>query len=215
MPFAAGIVAAAPVVKAGASILPQIGNIFGDIFGGNPRRGGDDPCCPDPHPSGFRAGAAPVPWPRNSSRGGAPPDFRNLGQPSPTGTGRLKDDACDCIPILWQGRRWVIGTIGQRGGFVRVADMPNPQSARWLSVEDLEAAAVSFADLAGLPAPRFPVVEGPIATADREGVQDDPAQSGLIRQRSGPLQAGAITLPSNTILIVGALAAAAFFLVRR
>ncbi len=212
MAFVAAGLAATQTAK---TVLPQIGNIFGKIFGGNPRRGGPDPCCPDPHPSGFKAGAAPSPWPRNSGRSGAPPDFRSLGDPSPGGEGRLKDDACDCIPVLWQGRRWVIGTIGQRGGFVRATDMPDPSAARWLSVEDIEAAAVSFTDLADRPTIGRGIPRGSISTARREGILDDPARSRLVDQRAGPLQAGLLSLPTNTALIVGALVVGIFLLSRR
>lgn len=90
-------------ITAGTTIF-KIGT---DIFGGkaSPRSGGADPCCPD---ALFKGGVTVA----NANVGGAPPDYRDpyFGRPSASGVGRLKDDVCDCIPIPWNGKMWVIDT---------------------------------------------------------------------------------------------------------
>lgn len=97
--------------------------------GQNPRRGGADPCCPPGYdPSGV--------WPRNSNVDGAPPDYRSRGapmeSPSPSGTGRLKDDFCDCIPISYNGRLFVLGEV--RDGKVYTGPPQNRDEGVWVEV---------------------------------------------------------------------------------
>jgi hypothetical protein len=102
-------------------------HLFG--AGGNPRSGGSDPCCPPGYdPS--------EPWPRNANVGGAPPDYRSRGAPmesdSPNG-GRLKDDVCDCIPIMYGGKLYMIGGVSADGG-VRTGIPADRDNAVWVQV---------------------------------------------------------------------------------
>lgn len=101
----------------------------GDLFKGNPRAGGADPCCPPGYP-------LPAPWPSNSNVAGAPPGFRELTQPSPSGTGRLKDDVCDCVPIAWGGRYWAVGEL--RNGGLYPGPIQDPDAAVWVEVSPVD-----------------------------------------------------------------------------
>lgn len=100
------------------------------LLAGNPRAGGADPCCPP----GYNPSGA---WPRNALQGGAPPDYRTRGSPmedpSPSGTGRLKDDFCDCIPIHVGGRWWMLGGID--GGNVVLGPPADLDAALWVEVD--------------------------------------------------------------------------------
>jgi len=87
--------------------------IYSDYNSGASRRGGSDPCCPP----GYNP---PEPWPTNANQAGAPPDYRTKGSPfedpSPSGTGRKKDDFCDCIPFEFNGKYYMVGVLTADGG---------------------------------------------------------------------------------------------------
>lgn len=109
------------LVTEGVSIASHLVDI-----GSNPRAGGADPCCPP----GFNP---PAPWPTNANLGGAPPDYRTKGSPmtdpSPSGTGRKKDDFCDCIPFQGpRGKWWMVGVVSDRG---EVSTGLPPDRAQW------------------------------------------------------------------------------------
>jgi len=99
--------------------------------GSNPRSGGSDPCCPP----GFNP---PSPWPVNSGKDGAPPDYRTKGSPfedpSPSGTGRKKDDFCDCIPFSYNGAFWMVGTVDSSGAVRTGLPTTGRESAVWVEV---------------------------------------------------------------------------------
>lgn len=110
----------------------------GGLLTSNPRAGGADPCAPP----GFNPTGT---WPRNSNVGGAPPDYRSRGtpmeDPSPSGTGRIKDDAVDCIPIPYGGKWWQIGALDN--GAVTLGPGENLDAAVWVQINPTTGAPVS------------------------------------------------------------------------
>lgn len=110
------------------------------VFGGvNPRAGGADPCCPP----GYNPAE---PWPVNSGVDGAPPDYRTKGAPfldkSPSGTGRKKDDLCDCVPFSFNGRYYMVGGITSTG-VVTVGIPEDRDNAVWVQVDPMTLRAIA------------------------------------------------------------------------
>lgn len=113
----------------------EAGRAVWDIFSGrvfsarSPRSGGADPGCP--------SGPIPNPTPKNSGIDGAPPPFTQKGSPwedpSPSGTGRLKDDLCDFIPTPVGGRYWLMGAVTPDGDLVPASQVP-PEAIVYVEV---------------------------------------------------------------------------------
>lgn len=137
-----------PTTSGGGTDWESIGRSGVDLaFGGsNPRSGGADPCCPPGYnPSGV--------WPRNANVGGAPPDYRQRGSPmedaSPSGTGRLKDDFCDCIPIRYGGKFFMLGEV-RPDGKVYTGPPQNRDNAVWVEVNPTTGRVVSVPGIGGV-----------------------------------------------------------------
>lgn len=123
-------------VKHGGSLIEEAGSL---IFGGKDRHAGAD-CCPTDEARGvWPAGYDPPhPYPTNSNRDGAPPDYRTPGPPftapSREGFKRAKDDYCNCFPIVWNGKMWALGYVD--GGAVYLGAPPSSDlnSGVWVEV---------------------------------------------------------------------------------
>ena len=170
------------------------------LFGGNPRSGGEDPCCPPGYnPTGT--------WPRNSGMQGAPPDYRTRGSPmedpSPQGTGRKKDDVCDCIPIEYRGRYWMVG--GVQGNTVYTGLPPDRDGALWVEVDRRTREPIFIPGLGpvsagGAPAP----ASGSGSSSGSASGSDSGSASGTLQ----PAEAGAGSL--GPLLAIGVLGALVF-----
>lgn len=207
--------------KEAPGVIEFVKGFIGGIFGGRVRAGGLDPCCPDPHPTGFKAGSEPRAWPRNSRADGripggvpghpTPPDFRLL---SPIDR---KDDACDCIPVIESGRGWVIGTIALTGlpnvvspitgrvtavlDFVPASAMPDPQNANWIDVATLRTATVTAAISPEAPAERIPTFPIEPGAPGAPGVPVVPFQVAGIA--GGPMVIAAVGIALGLMLLGG------------
>jgi hypothetical protein len=56
-----------------------------------------------------------------------------MTDPSASGSGRNKDDFCDCIPFTYHGRRWMLGEV--RGGKVFTGTPQNRDRGVWVEVD--------------------------------------------------------------------------------
>lgn len=124
--------------------LQTFQSLSSNLFGSNPRIGGADPCCPSASQiyQWSQTPQGPKAWPVNNTRNGSgafPEALTTRGglmeSPSPSGTGRIKDDVCDCIPFRWNGKYWRAGDVDAAGNFVPPKSMPEDgRWARWLEV---------------------------------------------------------------------------------